>query len=105
MYAGLLLGLPVRDLTGGYKGFRRRALAALKMDQIRSRGYAFQIEVTYLLSRAGFRIVEVPTIFRERVRGSSKMSWRIVLEALKVTAELRLGSVVRNVVDPSVHAS
>ncbi len=89
-YAGFLLHLPVHDLTGGYKGFRRRALLALDMDRIHSRGYAFQIEVTYLLCRAGMRIAEVPTTFRERLRGRSKMSWRIVLEALRVTMALRL---------------
>ncbi len=89
-YAGALLGIPVHDLTGGYKGFRRRALLMLQPERIRSSGYAFQIEITYLLARAGFRIVEVPTTFRERIRGASKMNWRIVLEALRVTAVLRL---------------
>ena len=92
-YAGLLLGLEVHDLTGGYKGFRRQALLALHPESIRSSGYAFQIEVTYLLTRGGFRVVEVPTVFRERLYGSSKMSWRIVLEALRVTASLRLAQI------------
>ncbi len=103
-YAGWLLGLHVRDLTGGYKGFRRRALLALDLDNLHARGYAFQIEVTYRLSRAGMRIVELPTTFRERERGTSKMNWRIVLEALWVTAALRLTNPAARSMRPSPHS-
>jgi dolichol-phosphate mannosyltransferase len=80
-YARLLLGVPVRDLTGGFKCFRRAALEAIDLDQIRSRGYAFQVEMTYRAIKAGMRVVEIPITFRERVTGSSKMSGPIVLEA------------------------
>ncbi len=92
VYARLLLGLPVHDLTGGFKGFRRQVLETLlpEMDNMRSNGYAFQIETTYLCARHGFQIVEVPILFEDRVAGTSKMNPRIVLEALRVVAALRL---------------
>ncbi len=89
LYASLILGLPYHDLTGGFKGFRREALQSLDLDAIRSNGYAFQIEVTYRLHRQGFHIVEIPIIFEERRVGQSKMSMRIVMEALLVAWELR----------------
>jgi dolichol-phosphate mannosyltransferase len=87
-YAGLLLRLPQRDLTGGFKGFRRRALAALPLDRLRSRGFALQIEVTYVLARRGFRIAEVPITFRQRRAGKSKMNSGIALEALAAVTRL-----------------
>ncbi len=91
-YARLMLGLPVRDLTGGFKGFRRQVLEALipDLDTIRSNGYAFQIEMTYHCSRHGFRIVEVPILFKDRLMGKSKMNWRIIAEALWIIWALRL---------------
>ncbi len=91
-YAQFILGLPVRDLTGGFKGFRRSALESLlpDLDAIRSRGYAFQIETTYRCAQHGFHIVEVPILFTDRRAGKSKMHWSIVAEALWVVCALRL---------------
>lgn len=88
-YAGLVLALPIHDLTGGFKGFSRRALAALDLESIRSNGYSFQIEVTYRLRQQGFRIVERPIVFEDRRVGRSKMNWRIVAEALLMVWKLR----------------
>ena len=90
VYAQLVLGLPVRDLTGGFKCFRAGALAALDLPTVRSRGYAFQVELTYRAVRRGFRVVEVPITFRDREHGHSKMSWRIALEAIWLVPALRL---------------
>src|SRR5258706_15729789 len=91
-YARLVLGLPMRDLTGGFKGFRRQVLEALlpDLETIQAQGYAFQIEMTYRCARQGFRIVEVPIRFEERQVGKSKMSRGIVTEALRVVWNLRL---------------
>src|ERR1700722_4176767 len=88
-YARLVLGLQVKDLTGGFKCFRREVLEAIRFDQVRSRGYAFQVELTYRAIRAGFRVVEVPIVFRDRERGHSKMSWRIAVEAIWLVPRLR----------------
>jgi dolichol-phosphate mannosyltransferase len=84
-YARVVLGVPVRDLTGGFKVFRRPVLEAIDLDTISSTGYAFQVETTYRAAEAGFRVVEVPITFTERRVGESKMTGGIVLEAaLKV---------------------
>jgi dolichol-phosphate mannosyltransferase len=88
-YARWVLGLRVRDLTGGFKCFRREVLEAIRFDSVRSQGYAFQVELTYRAVRAGFRIVEVPIVFRDRQRGQSKMSWRIAAEAIWLVPALR----------------
>ncbi|HEY2398080.1 MAG TPA: polyprenol monophosphomannose synthase [Solirubrobacteraceae bacterium] len=88
-YARLVLGLNVRDLTGGFKCFRREVLEAIHFDGVRSRGYAFQVELTYRAVRAGFRVVEVPIVFRDRQQGQSKMSWRIAAEAMWLVPRLR----------------
>jgi dolichol-phosphate mannosyltransferase len=88
-YARWVLGLQVRDLTGGFKCFRREVLEAIQFDSVRSRGYAFQVELTYRAVRAGFRVVEVPIIFRDRQQGQSKMSWRIAAEAMWLVPRLR----------------
>jgi dolichol-phosphate mannosyltransferase len=88
-YARWVLGLNVRDLTGGFKCFRREVLEAIHFDSVRSQGYAFQVELTYRAARAGFRIVEVPIVFRDRQRGQSKMSWRIAAEAMWLVPRLR----------------
>jgi dolichol-phosphate mannosyltransferase len=88
-YARWVLGLSVRDLTGGFKCFRREVLEAIHFDSVRSRGYAFQVELTYRAVRAGFRVVEVPIVFRDRQRGQSKMSWRIAAEAMWLVPRLR----------------
>jgi dolichol-phosphate mannosyltransferase len=90
-YARLVLGLQVRDLTGGFKCFRREVLEAIHFDSVRSQGYAFQVELTYRAVRAGFRVVEVPIVFRDRQHGTSKMSWRIAAEAMWLVPLLRLG--------------
>jgi dolichol-phosphate mannosyltransferase len=92
LYAQLLLGLPVRDLTGGFKCFRREVLEGLDLAGIAADGYGFQIELTYRAVRAGFRVAEVPIIFRDRRVGQSKMSARIALEAVWKVPALRLGS-------------
>ncbi len=86
-YARLLLGVPVNDLTGGFKAFRREVLEAIDIETIPSLGYAFQVETTYRAIRAGFRVVEVPILFHDRRVGDSKMSGSIVIEAaLRVPA-------------------
>jgi dolichol-phosphate mannosyltransferase len=88
-YARLVLGLRVKDLTGGFKCFRREVLEAIHFDRVRSQGYAFQVELTYRAVQAGFRVVEVPIVFRDRQRGTSKMSWRIAVEAMWLVPLLR----------------
>jgi len=88
-YARLVLGLHVRDLTGGFKCFRREVLEAIDFDTVRSQGYAFQVELTYRAVRASFSVVEVPIVFRDRQRGQSKMSWRIAAEAMWLVPLLR----------------
>ncbi len=88
-YARLVLGLHVRDLTGGFKCFRREVLEAIHFDGVRSQGYAFQVELTYRAVQAGFKVVEVPIVFRDRQRGTSKMSWRIAAEAMWLVPLLR----------------
>jgi dolichol-phosphate mannosyltransferase len=90
-YARLVLGLSVRDLTGGFKCFRREVLEAIHFDSVRSQGYAFQVELTYRAVRAGFHVVEVPIVFRDRQRGTSKMSWQIAAEAMWLVPRLRYG--------------
>ncbi|HEU4944736.1 MAG TPA: polyprenol monophosphomannose synthase [Solirubrobacterales bacterium] len=90
-YARLALGVDVRDLTGGFKCCRREVLEAIDLDAVRSRGYAFQVEVTYRAIQLGFEVVEVPIVFRDRQAGASKMSRSIVLEAIWRVPLLRLG--------------
>jgi dolichol-phosphate mannosyltransferase len=89
-YARTWLGVDVRDLTGGFKCFRREVLATIDLDAVRSTGYAFQIEITYRAICRGFRVVETPILFVERAEGVSKMSRRIVLEAILRVPRLRL---------------
>ncbi|MEX2210293.1 MAG: polyprenol monophosphomannose synthase [Gaiellaceae bacterium] len=91
LYARLVLGVPVRDLTGGFKCYRREVLERIGLDTITSKGYAFQIETTYRALRAGFRVVEVPIAFVDREHGGSKMSKRIALEAVWKVPAMRLG--------------
>jgi dolichol-phosphate mannosyltransferase len=92
LYARLLLGVPVRDLTGGFKCFRRAVLEALDLDAVHSKGYAFQIELTYRALRRGFRVREVPIRFVDREVGGSKMSRAIVLEAIWKVPLLRFAA-------------
>lgn len=89
-YTRWITGMPFKDATGGFKCFRREALAALDLDSIRSDGYGFQIEVTYILWKKGFRIGEIPIVFQERRVGISKMSRRIVWEAAWMVWRLRI---------------
>ncbi len=92
LYARLLLGVPIRDLTGGFKCFRRAVLETIDLDAIHSKGYAFQIELTYRALRRGFRVREVPIRFVDREVGGSKMSRSIVLEAIWKVPLLRLAA-------------
>jgi dolichol-phosphate mannosyltransferase len=89
LYARTVLGVGVRDLTGGFKCFRRTVLETIDLDAIAARGYGFQIEGTYRALRAGFRVVEIPIVFVDRRVGESKMSGRIVLEAMRQVPALR----------------
>jgi dolichol-phosphate mannosyltransferase len=89
-YARAALGLEVNDLTGGFKVFRREVLEAIDLESLESMGYAFQVETTFRASRAGFRVVEVPIVFRDRRVGASKMTGGIVLEAAWRVPAMRL---------------
>jgi dolichol-phosphate mannosyltransferase len=88
-YARRVLGLKIRDLTGGFKCFRREVLEGIDLATIRSHGYGFQIELTYRAVRRGFRVREIPIVFRDRRLGRSKMSWRIATEAMVLVPQLR----------------
>jgi dolichol-phosphate mannosyltransferase len=90
LYARTLLGVPIRDLTGGFKCFHRRVLEAADLDAVHSQGYVFQIELTYRTLRMGGRVVEVPITFEDRTAGSSKMTMAIVAEAVWKVPALRL---------------
>jgi dolichol-phosphate mannosyltransferase len=89
-YARIVLGVPVRDLTGGFKCFHRRVLEAIDLSRVHANGYGFQIELTYRAVQAGFTVTEVPIRFRERRFGQSKMTPRIALEAVWKVPALRL---------------
>ena len=88
-YARTILGVPVRDLTGGFKCFRREVLETLDLDQVHADGYGFQIEMTYRTLKAGFRVREIPIVFHERRAGASKMDARIAAEAVWKVPTLR----------------
>ena len=90
LYARTILGVRIRDLTGGFKCFRRAVLEALDLGAVKSSGYAFQIELTYRALKAGFKIKEVPIVFEDRRVGHSKMSRKIFLEALTMVWKLKL---------------
>ena len=90
LYARTILGLPVRDLTGGFKCFRREVLEAIDLPTVECTGYAFQIELTYRAVRKGFRVRELPIVFEDRRVGRSKMSRRILLEAVRKVWSIRL---------------
>lgn len=95
VYTHIVTGLPLRDSTGGFKCFRRRVLAEIDLDTIRSDGYSFQIEVNFRSWRKGFSIVEIPIVFVDRHSGTSKMSRRIVWEAMWLVWRLRLERILR----------
>jgi len=88
-YARLVLGLSVKDLTAGFKCFRREVLETIDLDAIGSRGYAFQVEITYRTIQQGFDVVEVPIVFRDRQVGSSKIDRSVITEALWRVPQLR----------------
>lgn len=90
-YARGILKLPYQDLTGGFKFFKREVLEAIDLDKVLSDGYAFQIETTYRALQKGFKVKELPIVFKDRTRGKSKISRRVVLEAVWVVWKLRLG--------------
>jgi dolichol-phosphate mannosyltransferase len=92
LYARKLLGVEIRDLTGGFKCIRRNVLDAIDLPSVRADGYVFQIEVTYRAVLAGFVVREIPIVFRDRTAGSSKMSARIAAEAMWLVPRLRHSS-------------
>jgi len=91
-YTRFVTGLPVRDATGGFKCFRRKVLESIDLDSIKSNGYAFQIEMTFKAFKKGFRITEIPIVFTDRFHGTSKMSRKIVREAVLMVWKLRIRS-------------
>ena len=95
IFARIVLGLPAHDLTGGFKAWRAATLAAIPFTGIHAGGYVFQIEMTFRASRSGARVAEVPITFRDRRVGQSKMSRRIVFEALVVVVQLRAEEILR----------
>lgn len=92
IYARVITGLPLTDLTAGFKAFRRKVLEAIPLERVRSNGYSFQIEMNFRAWKKGFRLVEVPIIFTDRVEGHSKMNKRIVREAIWMVWWLRFAS-------------
>jgi dolichol-phosphate mannosyltransferase len=94
LYARTILGIGVRDLTGGFKCIRREVLEAIDLPSVRAEGYVFQIEVTYRAVLAGFRVTEIPIVFADRKAGESKMSSRIALEAMWLVPIMKRGAAV-----------
>jgi dolichol-phosphate mannosyltransferase len=92
VYTRLITGLPVKDATGGFKCFRREVLEAIDLDKVKSNGYSFQIEMSFRAWKRGFRIKEIPIVFEDRKAGQSKMSKKIVREAIWMVWRLRLWS-------------
>ena len=90
LYTRIITGMPLKDATGGFKCFRRRALEGIRLDRVRSEGYSFQIEMSFRCWRKGFRIVEIPIVFVDRRLGVSKMSRRIIWEAAGMVWKLKL---------------
>jgi len=94
LYSRMILGVRVRDLTSGYKAFKREVLEALDLDAVGSEGYSFQVELTYRALRQGFRVAEVPIVFVDRRAGQSKMSRKIFVEAVVMVPRLRLAALL-----------
>ena len=92
-YTRFITGMPVHDATGGYKCFRKEVLQAINLDKVTSNGYAFQIEMTFKAWKKGFKVKEIPIIFVDRVKGKSKMSRKIVREAVTMVWKLRIKSI------------
>jgi len=103
VYARVVTGLPIWDATGGFKCFRRDVLASIDLDDVRSNGYAFQIEVSFRAWKRGFKIVEIPIVFVDRTEGRSKMSKAIVREAIWMVPRLRLWALTGRVSSSSTH--
>jgi dolichol-phosphate mannosyltransferase len=97
IYTRIITGLPLHDATGGFKCFRREVLEALPLQQVRSDGYSFQIEMNFHVWKRGYRMVEIPIVFTDRLVGASKMSRRIVWEAAFMVWKLRFASIVRRI--------
>ena len=95
LYARIVTGLPLTDLTAGFKCFRRQVLEAIPLEKVRSNGYAFQIEMNFRAWKKGFKLIEVPIIFTDRVEGQSKMSRKIVREAVWMCWWLRFAGMLR----------
>lgn len=95
MYTRVITGLPVRDATSGFKCFRKEVLQAIDLDTVKSNGYAFQIEMTFKAWKKGFKIKELSIVFTDRVKGTSKMSKKIVREAIVMVWKLRFASMFR----------
>ena len=93
VYTRIITGMPVRDATGGFKCFRRKVLEGIDLDRVQSNGYSFQIEMTFKAYKKGFKIKEIPIVFMDRVKGTSKMSKKIVYEAVFMVWKLRLRSI------------
>ncbi|MCB0280667.1 MAG: polyprenol monophosphomannose synthase [Calditrichaeota bacterium] len=94
LYTRLITGMPVKDATSGFKGFRREVLEAIDLDRVRSNGYSFQIEMTYKAYKKGFKVKELPIIFIDRTMGQSKMSGKIVKEAILMVWKLKIRSIL-----------
>ncbi len=90
VYTRIITGMPIKDATGGFKCFRKKVLEAIDLDKVRSNGYSFQIEMTFKAYSKGFKIKEIPIVFSDRVKGKSKMSKKIVREAVTMVWKLRL---------------
>jgi dolichol-phosphate mannosyltransferase len=90
VYTRIITGMPIKDATGGFKCFRKKVLEAIDLNKVKSNGYSFQIEMTFKAYSKGFRIKEIPIIFSDRVKGKSKMSKKIVREAVIMVWKLRL---------------
>jgi dolichol-phosphate mannosyltransferase len=95
VYTRAITGLTISDCTGGFKCFRREVLEAIDLSSIKSDGYSFQIEMNYRCVESGFRVGEIPIIFIDRHAGSSKMSKKIVREAVVIVWKLKIGSICR----------
>ena len=94
LYTGVVTGMPVKDATGGFKCFKREVLESINLDKIKSNGYSFQIEMNYKAWKNKFKLCEIPITFMDRVHGTSKMSKKIVYEAVFMVWKLRLKSLI-----------
>lgn len=95
VYTRVITGMPIRDATGGFKCFRRKVLESINLDKVKSNGYSFQIEMTFKAYKKGFKIKEIPIVFVDRIKGKSKMSKKIVREAVVMVWKLRLRQIFR----------